>query len=281
MSSTSNLSFKQLAIPHFGDVFALIDDVLQRQQVPYYLIGANALSLQLLRQGEPPIRATKDIDFAVMVSSFDQYDAVRDELLATGFHEAQLPYTLRHVEYNVVIDLLPFGKIEEKDKVRFHERQVDLVVLGFKEILSEAETIMLESQEISVPPLPGIVLLKLISWSDRPEMRSSDLDDIYHIITVYHDLSFDEITEQHSELLLSEPYDTKLIAARLLGRKMAPILQKSATLLDRISQVLREQQNTSRQSGIAMRWAQNYQLSLKDAGQLLGEMRKGIEDSAQ
>ena len=131
MSSTSGLSFKQLAIPHFGDVFALLDKTLQRQQVPYYLIGANALSLQLLRQGEPPIRATKDIDFAVMVSSFDQYDAVRDDLLTQGFNEVQLPYTLRHTEYDIVIDLLPFGKIEEEDTVRFHDRQVNLVVLGF------------------------------------------------------------------------------------------------------------------------------------------------------
>ena len=132
--------------------------------------------------------------------------------MTQGFNEAQLPYTLRHAEYDIVIDLLPFGEIEQKDTVRFHNRQVDLVVLGFKEILSEVETILLESREVLVPPLRGIVLLKLISWSDRPEMRSSDLDDIYHIIAVLHDLSFDEIVEQHSELLLNEPYDNELIA---------------------------------------------------------------------
>ena len=76
-------------------------------------------------------------------------------------------------------------------------------------------------------------------------MRSSDLDDIYHIITVFHDLSFDEIVVQHSELLLNEPYDDKLIAARMLGRKMAPILRKSKALHQRIYQVLSEQMKPS------------------------------------
>ena len=104
MSSTSEISFKDLAIPYFGEVFGLIDEVLQRHRVPYYLIGANAISLQLLRQGEAPLRATKDIDFAIMVSSFAQYDTVKDDLVARGFQLLRLPFTLYHTEHNVVIE---------------------------------------------------------------------------------------------------------------------------------------------------------------------------------
>ncbi len=163
MSSTSEISFKDLAIPYFGEVFSLVNEILRQHEVPYYLIGANAIALQLLRQGEAPLRATKDIDFAIMVSSFAQYDTVKNDLVARGFQLVRPPFTLRHAEYDVVIDLLPFGEIEENDTVSFTERHVDLVVLGFKEALLETDTIRLDqTYTVRVPPLAGIVVLKLL-----------------------------------------------------------------------------------------------------------------------
>ena len=79
-----------------------------------------------------------------MVSSFAQYDAVKKDLVACGFQLLRLPFTLYHTEHNVVIDLLPFGEIEENDTVNFTSRKVDLVVLGFRETLSETDTIRLD-----------------------------------------------------------------------------------------------------------------------------------------
>lgn len=280
MSSTSEISFKALAIPYFGEVLGLIDEVLQQHGVPYYLIGANAISLQLLRQGEAPLRGTKDIDFAIMVSSFAQYDAVKGDLVARGFQPVRLPFTLRHVEHDVVIDLLPFGEIEENDTVNFTERRVDLVVLGFRETLSDTDTIRLDSAyTVQVPPLAGIVILKLIAWSDRPEMRGTDLDDIYRIVSVYHDLLFDEIVERYSDLLLREPYDQRLIAARVLGYKIAPIAGKSAKLEQRIVRILDDNIRVSKKSGIAERWAADHGLTTDYARQLLSELRTGIMTS--
>ena len=279
MSSTSKISFKDLAIPYFGEMFRLIDEVLRQHETPYYLIGANAISLQLLRQGEAPLRATKDIDFAVMVSSFAQYDAIKSDLVTRGFQVLRLPFTLYHTEHQVVIDLLPFGGIEENDTVNFTERQVDLVVLGFKETLSETDTIRFDqSYAVQVPPLAGMVVLKLIAWSDRPEMRDTDLDDIYRIVSVFHDLSFDEIVERHSDLLLREPYDERLIAARVIGYKIAPITSSSVKLRERIIQVLDDNIQASHRSGIAEQWAAKHDLTIDYARQLLSELRIGIQE---
>lgn len=67
--SESSQNYKNLAIPHFREVFELIDDVLKNRGIPYYLIGVSAIALEMLKKGIKPARATKDFDFAIMIST--------------------------------------------------------------------------------------------------------------------------------------------------------------------------------------------------------------------
>lgn len=46
-----NQTYKDLAIPYFKEVFDIIDEVLVQLSVPYYLIGASAIALELLKKG--------------------------------------------------------------------------------------------------------------------------------------------------------------------------------------------------------------------------------------
>ena len=71
--TTLNQSYKELAIPYFKEVFEIIDEVMIKHSIPYYLIGVSAIALELLKKGIKPGRATKDIDFAIMISTFDEY----------------------------------------------------------------------------------------------------------------------------------------------------------------------------------------------------------------
>jgi len=43
--SKSNQTYKELAIPYFKEVFDIIDDVLVKLNIPYYLIGASAVAV--------------------------------------------------------------------------------------------------------------------------------------------------------------------------------------------------------------------------------------------
>jgi predicted nucleotidyltransferase len=115
MSDTSNLNYRELAIPYFLEVFKIVDEVMKNNGTTYYLIGVNATDLQLLEKGFKPARGTKDIDFAVMVPSFENYDKIKQDLIAKGFNQIKDVFTLYYKPYNVVIDLLPFGQIEEND----------------------------------------------------------------------------------------------------------------------------------------------------------------------
>jgi len=67
--TTSGQTYKELAIPYFKEVFQIIDEVLSERGIPYYLVGVNAIALELLEKGHKPSRGTKDIDFAIMISS--------------------------------------------------------------------------------------------------------------------------------------------------------------------------------------------------------------------
>ena len=296
MTNSLENSYRALAIPYFLEVFQIIEAVMQQHGFPYYLIGVNAISLQLAKDGHRPSRGTKDIDFAIMVPTFEAYENIRQALITKGFNAVQLPYTLYHPEYNVVIDLLPFGEIAENDTINFHEREVDIVVLGFQETLQEAEAIPLTEPlgknslggnplgdtplVVKVPPLHGMCVLKLIAWSDRPEHRGTDLEDIYHIIQLYFEHASDEIYAEHLDLLELEPFDEKRIAARVLGRKIAPVLAKSEKLEKRILSVLEQNMTDTERSKIAEHWARNYHLTIEDALQLLKALREGIADGS-
>ncbi len=273
----SNQTYKELAIPHFKEVFDIIDDVLTKLDIPYYLIGASAVALELLKGDIKPSRGTKDIDFAIMISSIKQFETVVEKLLKYGFNKVEAPWTLYNDKYNIAIDLLPFGEIEEKFTIQFNERYTDLHVLGFSEVLQESETVQIEEKSLKIPSLPGMVILKLIAWSDRPEDRDNDLYDILRIIEHYFDLNFDEIVEHHNDTFPEDDdLDQFKIAARVLGRKASQFLNISEAINNRILKTINNNVANAKDSVIAKQWIRNKAWDLEYAVQILEEFKLGL-----
>jgi predicted nucleotidyltransferase len=274
---TSNQSYKELAIPYFKEVFDIVDKIMIQHNIPYYLIGASAIALELLKKGIKPSRGTKDIDFAIMISTMDQYNQLGDSLVQNGFNRVKAPYTFYSEEYNVVIDILPFGEVEEQDTVQFTKRNSDLHVLGFKEVLEDTEKVEIENIIVNIPPLPGMLILKLVSWSDRPEERENDLADILRIIEHYFDHNYEEILEFHNDTFTDiEEFDAILISAKVLGRKARAILLKSEVLRNRILNVISTNLNDKQESKIARDWASKRDWEMKYALDIIVEFQKGI-----
>lgn len=276
--STSNQTYKELAIPYFKEVFDIIDEVMIKLNVPYYLIGASAIALELLKEGIKPSRGTKDIDFAIMISSIKDFEIIVKELGKYGFNKVKAPWTLYHPRYNVAIDLLPFGEIEENFTVNFNERYTDLHVLGFREVLKDVSTVEIEDKSVQIPTLPGMVILKFIAWSDRPEERGSDLYDILRIIEHYFELEYDEIVENHNDTFPEENFDRLKIAARVLGRKTSKFLNVSEAIKERIQSTIDKNTISPETSEIAKQWIQNKDWDLEYAHMLLEELKKGFKD---
>jgi predicted nucleotidyltransferase len=275
--STSNQTYKELAIPYFKESFDCIDEVMQELKIPYYLIGVSAIALELLKEGIKPSRGTKDIDFAVMISSIDEYEKISTALEARDFKRVAAPWTFYSDTFKVAIDLLPFGEIEENYTVNFNERHTDLYALGFREVLEEAVQVEIEEKIVNIPPLPGMVILKLIAWSDRPEERENDLSDILKIIQHYYELAWDEIVELHYDTLDKEPFDQLLIATEVLGRNSSIYLQKSDIIATRILRVMENNLQDAAKSAIAKEWARKLDTDVAYAMALLGAFQKGLK----
>lgn len=278
--SISNQTYKELAIPYFKEVFDCIDEVMIKLKVPYYLIGASAIALELLKDGIKPSRGTKDIDFAIMISSIKEFNTIVDELVKYGFNKVEAPWTLYHDKFNIVVDLLPFGEIEEKFTVNFNERNTDLHVLSFSEVLEESTSVQIEEKSIQIPSLPGMIILKLIAWSDRPEERDNDLYDILRIIEHYFDLKFDEIVEHHNDTFPEEEeLDQLKIAARVLGRNASKFLNVSEAINKRILKIIDKNVTKVEDSAIAKQWVRNKDWDLEYAVELLEELKLGLTDN--
>jgi predicted nucleotidyltransferase len=278
MSNTSNQTYKELAIPYFNEVFIIVDEVLSAMEIPFYLIGVSAMALELLKDGIKPARGTKDIDFAIMISSIQEFEEVVKQLEQKGFNKVKAPWTLYHPTFKVAIDLMPFGEIEEYDTVNFNERYTDLHVLGFKEVLEDTTSVEIEEKIAQIPPLYGMIILKLVAWSDRPEERDNDLKDILLIIKKYYNLNWEEIVTSHYDTFPEGELDEQLIAARVLGRKAAEILTKSDRLRNRIVDVLKNNSDDISNAPIAERWARENDWTVEYSTQIIKELKRGIEE---
>ncbi len=280
MTNTSNQTYKELAIPYFREVFDEIDEVLSELGIPYYLVGVSAVALELLKSNIKPSRGTKDIDFAIMLSSVSQFVDVIASLERNGFNKVKsAPCTMYHERYEVVIDLLPFGEVEEKDTFNFTERHIDLHVLGFKEVLSESITIPIEDKIANIPPLHGMIILKLVAWFDRPDERDNDLSDILLIIKSHSDVAFDEIVTDHYDTFVDNEYKPLLVSARVLGRKIAPLIKKSERLQTRILKVLSQNTENISNSPIADDWSKKNDWTIEYAINILLHLKQGIEET--
>jgi len=225
-------------ISHFAfaehrEAFEALLDVFHHFSIRYFLIGAQARDVHFFRKGIKPTRRTRDIDFAVMVASMDQYQSIMTMLQTRGFVRSQEPYRLLWAESATIIDLLPFGQIAEDFTVNFDEREIELSVLGYSE-LSEDHSI-----SIPVPPLHGLFILKLLSWNDQKPDRNKDLIDLKHILDHYWEFVEEEAYEKHHDLF-ADDFETGKAAARILGRHLKRVLSKSERLSDNVSQILEE-----------------------------------------
>lgn len=274
--STLNRTYKELAVPYFKEVFNQIDTIMVKHNIPYYLIGVSAIALELLKSGVKPSRGTKDIDFAIMIASLDEFRLLSDSLIEVGFNPVKAPWTFYSEKYNVAIDLLPFGEIEEQDTIQFNERYSDLHVLGFKEILENPEEIQIEEKIVNIPPLPGMVILKLVAWSDRPEERENDLADILRIIEHYFEHNYDEIVEFHNDTFPEMGFDRWSVSAEVLGRKAKVYLEKSERLKERVLSVVESNLGDKEMSSIAKEWARIKDWEIQYAITLLKAFKKGI-----
>ncbi len=238
MSTIYPISPERLQPAGLGPAMAALQRGFAHFGIDCYIVGAVARDIWLTQiYDEPDRRTTKDLDLAVFIHDTAEYEALQAWLVEQeGFVLAQssafcLLYPSAPGPGNVAVDLMPFGAIaDEAGDVYFSGRGMERIsTVGFAEVLAEAATVAIPTgEQWRVVTLPGIVVLKLVAWQDRPE-RGKDAVDVWNLLAVYFDLVTNDVYATHLDLLTEEETPdtsnlTLLVGARVLGRQVRQLL---------------------------------------------------------
>ena len=164
--------------------------------IDFLVVGATARdSVLVYGYGCPVERGTTDVDFGIHVASWDEFNALKDRLLAAGYKaDAHKIHKLSRVDEEGgrwEIDIVPFGKIADKNHNISWPPKQDIVmnVMGFSEAFEHALDVQISEDPGIVIPVAspaGICLLKLVSWLDREVgLRAKDAADVEYLIRSY------------------------------------------------------------------------------------------------
>lgn len=75
-----NISSETFHHPLLRDALLQIKLVFTELNIPFYIIGATARDIMITIHGEIPARATHDLDIAIAVSDWKEYEKIKEEL---------------------------------------------------------------------------------------------------------------------------------------------------------------------------------------------------------
>lgn len=220
-------------------VLALIN-VAKAKNIEFFLIGATARDAILASWEIPPLRATRDVDFAALIPSWGEFEKFRNSLIENGFQKTSNQHRL--IKNCAIIDIVPFGEVEQpKGQITWPESSDIMSTLGFSEAYQSTLLFYLSNNQVlRVANFCSLSLLKIIAWNDRPYERSQDAIDLLHIIKNYLDVgNLDRFYNQHGDLTEMDPYSIPRAGAALLGRDLKALCKKHS--LDQIKEIFSDQ----------------------------------------
>lgn len=232
------------------DLFILVNRITAALDMPYLVVGATARDIVYHhRFGTPVKRATTDVDFGIRVRSWEEFESLSQTLISEGFKATKSAHRFL-CPNNTQLDIVPFGSIED-DKASIQwppNGEIEMNVLGFKEALEHAFLVEITNEPVLHIPVAspqGLMLLKLIAWSDRKRnMRVRDALDIAYLLN-YYEADNSVVERLYEERVIEQyDYDISLASAHMLGadsvaiasdatkRKVQEIINKNASSID-------------------------------------------------
>lgn len=224
------------------DALLAIKEIADHLNIPFFIIGATARDFLMdYSYNIKAPRMTTDIDLGVRVPDWEKFKALTDTMLAdskfTKDKENQ-----RYIYNDILIDIVPFGDISDENKnVKWPpEHEIILSTLGFDEAYEVSVLFRLSSDpllEVKVPTIPGLTIMKLISWNEKYPDRTKDAEDLLFIMENYVDvIDQNNLYVKEATLLEEEDFDNQIACIRLLGRNIAKI--SNTDTLNKIKEIL-------------------------------------------
>lgn len=230
--------------PEMKDCLKKIDEVAQKLNLQYFLIGATARDIIFSQLHDAPSgRATRDLDFSVMVSDWKQYEHFIKELVKTTFFEKDRPiqrlqYLKRTLPF-MPVDIIPFGKAikDDNDQIKWPPNNDPVMsVIGFDEAFNNALMVYIDvGLKIRVVDHAGLFILKLYSWTDRS--ADKDAQDIRYVLDNYDRVIsktyYDVLNESDEAGASADKFGTYLLA-RDIKNRYTEIIDKISNLLEMV-----------------------------------------------
>jgi predicted nucleotidyltransferase len=281
MKNTSRINLDDITDQRLHDVLKTINTSCEKLGIDFYLLGALARDVWF-KQQQIAASGTKDVDFAVFINETEQFSNLKTVLIEEcGYIQSKANQFVLFAPNGFMIDVLPFGAIEVEDGVAVEgEGLAKIKVTGFKEVYLTAvkPVFIFDDQETKVATLPGIVLLKIIAFDDRPEQRYNDPIDCISIIKNYFSIESDLIYDEHNDLFGDPNRELETIAARVIGREMRKPLDQDAKLKERTMGILNRHIEMGDKSDFILRMATQAYAGTEECRLYLSELAAGIMD---
>ncbi|MCC7298671.1 MAG: hypothetical protein IT244_10095 [Bacteroidia bacterium] len=232
---------------YLNDLIVAMEPHLKELGINHFIVGAISRDLALsVHKDFRSSRITEDVDVAIQISSIDKFEDLIKRLIDKGEFQqiGKNPIKLLFKQA-IEVDLLPFGDAENEKRevyIPMAGRPFVLSVPGLSEVQEHVKEFQLPNgQIIYYCPLEGIVLLKLVSWYEKPE-RIKDSEDIYHICKVYFDYCGDKIYTDTGDLMdsysIEDPEYIPLVASHYLGRQVRKMTKENPMLVNIVNRKL-------------------------------------------
>jgi len=255
------------------------------QGLRLFIVGAQARDLLLQYAYDLPAhRATNDIDFGIVVESWDEFTALRDALIASRKFQSHKTMRQRLVhESGFLIDLVPFGDLEKPSGQIAWPPDFSIVMstVGFREAFDNSIDVQLpDDLVVKVASLAGLALMKIIAWDDRRFER--DAQDLGLIMKHYLDAgNQDRVYSEQGDCfdLLNQEFDYDKASARVLGRDVGVLLTENSRLV--VERVLLKQAEEGEAGPLVLAMVRNdanYHGDSEVASVILEELWRGMSD---
>jgi predicted nucleotidyltransferase len=258
----------------------------ESQRLRLFIVGAQARDLLLQYLYDLPIhRATNDIDFGIIVESWDEFTKLRDNLIVDKKFQPHRIMRQRLVHQSgLLIDLVPFGDLEDVSGQISWPPDFSIVMstVGFREAYDHSiEVRITEDLIVRVASLPGLALMKIVAWDDRRFER--DAQDLGLIMRHYLDAgNQDRVYSEQGDCfdLLNEEFDYEKASAHILGRDIGRLVTDiNLPVLERVLPKGPDQGNLDALATVMIRNNANYYGDYDVALSMLTELRTGISES--
>ena len=189
MTMEFTISKNELKNPFLVETLHALAECYAALNMELYVVGAVARDLALhLLQINDPYRGTLDLDVAVLMADWNQYNQLTETLLRHQFVKAAEKQRFYYLgttgNFRYIVDIVPFGSITRQEKIAWPpDGNPVMSVRCFDDVMAHADRVLVDNSfSFHLASLSGQFLIKLDAWSDRNALTKKDASDMVHIL---------------------------------------------------------------------------------------------------